>query len=416
MRRIILPAIAVVVISLIWACSAERTEEKAVAPITSVDTARPTVMSTFPADGDSNVAMDVAIRVVFSEEMNPATINEDCFFITGGFDGTVDYHHDTAVFTPAQRLDSGAEYYAVVHLEVTDTSGNHMEDNYHWRFYTIGYPDTSITDTIIPEPDSIELEIVAVAPADGTVDVPYTTAFTVTFSKNVDPLTLTDSSFFLSDGMPGKITVSGKTATLTPAAPLGGNRVYTVTVTTTAADVNGHHPGNDYTWSVTTEPVEIMPLTVGNRWIYHDVQSDTLGHVVWDGYDTLNVTGTAMVGEETWYQCTDGYKYTNRTDGLWKACQGNVLYRQFPTTRGASYQSGSYPDYYCSPSLIRVTGVDTVITVPAGTFHCITYYSGDYYGRTYYHYAPNVGLVRSDSYMLGNCHVGSSVLTEYTVQ
>ena len=412
MRKTILTTLALILITLIWACSSKTTTKKIVSPVPTHDSSRPTVVSTTPADGDSNVALDVAITVVFSEDMDPTTLNDDCFYITGGFNGTVNYDNKTAVFTPTESLDSATLYYAVVHLQVTDTAGNRMQDHYHWSFSTVGYSDTTTPpDTIIT--DTLPLKIVTVDPPNGAADVSYIAAFTVTFSKDVDPSTVNDSSFFLSDRMPGKITVSAKTATLTPSAPLGGNRIYTVTVTTQAADFTGHHLADNYTWSVTTEPVEIMPLAVGNQWVYHSVRSDTLGHVISDTYGTISITGTEVIAEDTWFLCNDGYKYSNRPDGLWKFCQNNVLYRQFPTRPGTSYETGAFMDYSCAWSWVQVTRTDTVVTVPAGTFHCIAYHAGDYYTRSDYYYAPNVGLIRSDAYQLGYRHTGSSVLTEY---
>lgn len=416
MRKTILSALAIILMALIWACSSKTTTPKAVSPVAVHDTSRPSVISTFPAYGDSGVALNTPIVVVFSEEMDPASLDYECFFISGGFRGTVAYDNKTAVFTPAKPLDSAAAYYAVVHREVSDTAGNQMKDHFHWWFFTVGYFDTAAPPDTTTPPDRIPMEIISVDPPNGAVGVPFNTPFTVTFSKNVDPRTVTDSSLFLSDSIPGKIAVSAKTTTLTPTAPLTGNRTYTVTITTAIADPAGNHLKNGYQWSITTEPVEIMPLAVGNQWVYHTVRSDTMGNVTRNTYDTVRVTGTEVIAEETWFIVNGegNYNYINRSDGLWKACSKNVLYIKFPVRLGEYYTTGTSMDY-CSPPGFSVVSTDTVITVPAGTFRCITYLWGDYggYYNHVYHYAPNVGLIRYDGYARGTTHVGSNVLTQY---
>lgn len=392
MRRIVLATIAIVLIALIWGCSTKESSEIVVTPVAAIDSIRPTIVSTSPADGDSNVSMDIPITVVFSEAMDPATVNEDCFYITGGFFGAIEYRHDTAIFTPARQLDSATKYYAVVHLEVADTAGNHMQDNFHWWFSTVGYPDTTTP------PDTFLFRVVAADPTDGAVDVPYTTSFAVTFSRNVDPLTLTDSSFFISDSMPGKITVSGNTAALTPSAPLGGSRVYTVTVTAAVADMAGYHLAENYSWSVTTEPVEIMPLAIGNYWGYHVVSIDSMGNVTADFYDTLTIDSSVSTGDNTWYRCVSFWSsekwYSNRPEGLWRRCGGeDTIFIKFPVRPNEIYGTGLNPPL-CHRTF-RVLNTDEEITVPAGTFRCIAYYTDfGYYDRYFYYYAPKVGLVK----------------------
>jgi len=78
---------------------------------------------------------------------------------------------------------------------------------------------------------------------------------TVTFSKDMNPESLTDQTFMVTLGgvqVPGSIEVNGKVAVFTPAEPLIQGVTYTATVTTGAEDLQGNPLGSDYTWNFTT--------------------------------------------------------------------------------------------------------------------------------------------------------------------
>src|SRR5581483_7884049 len=70
---------------------------------------------------------------------------------------------------------------------------------------------------------------------------------TVTFSKEMDPATLTSATFKIS-GITGMVTSSGKTASFTPADDFAPQAAYTATVTTGAKDKDGNPLVSDYSW------------------------------------------------------------------------------------------------------------------------------------------------------------------------
>jgi hypothetical protein len=95
-------------------------------------------------------------------------------------------------------------------------------------------------------------------PADGSGNVPVTAAVSATFSRAMDPTTITASSFTITqDGtsIPGTVTCSGKTATFTPTNNLPGNAIFTGTITTDAKDVNGVAVPSNQVWTFMTIPV-----------------------------------------------------------------------------------------------------------------------------------------------------------------
>src|SRR5580692_5855373 len=78
----------------------------------------PTVVSTIPANGATNVAITTTISATFSTAMNPATITAATFKVTGpggtAVTGTITYSGLTATFTPTAALAFGSIYSAMV--------------------------------------------------------------------------------------------------------------------------------------------------------------------------------------------------------------------------------------------------------------------------------------------------------------
>ena len=98
------------------------------------------------------------------------------------------------------------------------------------------------------------------APAAGATGAYTAGRVTATFSKHLNPPTVTSSSFKLTrhqDGSsvmaPASYDDSTKTAFLSTDG-LDPNTVYDATLTTAVSDLNGNHLGQDYTWSFTTGP------------------------------------------------------------------------------------------------------------------------------------------------------------------
>lgn len=80
------------------------------------------------------------------------------------------------------------------------------------------------------------------------------TFISVTFTEDVDPASVTDSSFYvMQDATPvsGTISVIGKTATFMPTIALTNGLVYTVTVTNAIRNISNYPMQAAFTWSFT---------------------------------------------------------------------------------------------------------------------------------------------------------------------
>ncbi len=113
--------------------------------------------------------------------------------------------------------------------------------------------------------------IASVSPASGTTNVPVNPAISATFSKAVDPTTVTSSTFELFDPSNNLVTASvvnnGATlsATLTPSAQLAASTTYTAVLVGGAAgikDTSGNALASTYTWSFTTAAAPNCPCSL----------------------------------------------------------------------------------------------------------------------------------------------------------
>ncbi len=103
----------------------------------SGDSTAPTVISTNPADGATNVFVNASINATFSEAMQPSTINTGTFSVNGVV-GTVSYDTNShiATFKPSADLAPNTLYSARIETGAQDSSGNGMVTAKVWTFTT----------------------------------------------------------------------------------------------------------------------------------------------------------------------------------------------------------------------------------------------------------------------------------------
>lgn len=236
------------------------------------DNSRPAVISTIPTNAATGVPVNQIISATFSKPMNPVTINGSTFTVTGpgnsGVFGLVSYSaiSNTATFTQGANLLPNTLYTATVTTGATDVSGNALASNYVFTF-------TTGTITVPNSPT-----VVSTNPAAGAVNVSLNQAVSATFSKAMDPLSLTTSTFFLTG--PGASNIAGTIsydavnfiATFTPTLSFLPNSIYTATVTNGATDLS-HNPlgpgGSPNPWSFTTGVTVLAPrIPLGTAALY----------------------------------------------------------------------------------------------------------------------------------------------------
>ncbi|MEX2326894.1 MAG: Ig-like domain-containing protein, partial [Pseudomonadales bacterium] len=158
-------------------------------------------------------------------------------------------------------LEASTEYTATIVTATSVANGQEMHAPFVWRFTTGLAPDTTKPRVILTEPPTSD--------PGPTVGVPTNTAITATFSEDMDPLTITDTTYTLTCAAPcvsplGAVTyvVGSRTAVFTPENELESGTTYTATVESDVTDLAGNRlAGNqgpitdpsDYIWTFTTD-------------------------------------------------------------------------------------------------------------------------------------------------------------------
>jgi hypothetical protein len=95
----------------------------------------PSVVSTIPTNGATNIVVNTPISATFSMAMNAASLTSATFTVTGpsgAVTGAVIYSGVTATFTPASPLAYGTMFTATITNGAMDLGGTHLPVNYVW--------------------------------------------------------------------------------------------------------------------------------------------------------------------------------------------------------------------------------------------------------------------------------------------
>ncbi len=206
----------------------------------------PTVIETNPVNLATGIALNTAITAKFSTEMDPLTINASSFTLkadTTTIAGVVTYQDGTAKFIPSANLLPATTYTGIISVEAANTSGIPLANVYTWTFNTGAAPTIISSD-----------------PADKVTNVSVNTEINILFSQDMDPATISGSTFTVKQGnsaVAGTVVLNGTTATFTPTNALSPGLVYTGTITTGAKNGLGIALGSNFVWSFTTAAAEV---------------------------------------------------------------------------------------------------------------------------------------------------------------
>jgi hypothetical protein len=202
----------------------------------------PTVVMEVPPINAIGTTREVA--VVFAKPMDPESINNGTFTVAGA-SGIVTYDaiNQIAAFKPVPAFAPNATYSASITVGARDLSGTPMAAAFPFSFTT-----RATTDTSLPT-------IAAVNVAAGATCVPLDQQIIITFTEQMDSLTINPSTVFIQ-GVAGTVTysASSQNATITPLANLAANTTYTITVTAGAKDLGGNSMAAVFQQTFTTGP------------------------------------------------------------------------------------------------------------------------------------------------------------------
>ncbi len=212
------------------------------------ESASPSVSQTNPLGAAVNAALNGRIAVIFSEAMDPATVNTANFTLqipgVSNVAGTVSYNGATAIFTPAASLQPGTLYTATLDTGITNLAGTALASAYAWSFYpgAIAYSTAPTVSSSIP-----------VNQASG---VPTNSKIAVAFNQAMNAASVTNANFTLAGpgtaAVAGLVNVTGNVATFAPATSLQPNTAYVATIAAGAANLAGNMTPANYQLGFTT--------------------------------------------------------------------------------------------------------------------------------------------------------------------
>ena len=291
------------------------------------DDVAPTVIVTVPENLATNVAINARPSAIFSEPMNPFTINQSTFIIKHGetsVSGVVTYSGLTAVFSPLSNLAANTVYTATITNAAEDLAGNKMINNYIWSFTTGSAPDNT--------PPTV----IAVYPTNYATDVAVITRPTATFSELMDPLTINAATFVIKQGstpIAGSVAYIGVVATFTPGSNFAANTVYTATITNSVEDLAGNTMLNDFVWTFTTAAaadmtppnvISTFPVNLATNVSLNVIPTATFSELM--DPSTINATSFTLKQGVNTINGVVTYEGTTATFAPASSLTGNTLY------------------------------------------------------------------------------------------
>lgn len=215
----------------------------------AADTTGPTIESRSPASGAVGVPTNAGVSAVWSEPLDPTTVNVTSFAVWNGMTavpGTVTYNPEsfTVTFVPTTTFAASTSY-TVWATGIQDISGNAATST-SWSFTT-----GTAADTTPPT-------VTAVVPSAGATKASVASTITVTFNEAVKPASAI-SGMQVTTGttsVAGSVEYDSVTrqAVFTPSGLLSKQTSYTVTVSG-VQDTAGNTMATAFTSSFTTANV-----------------------------------------------------------------------------------------------------------------------------------------------------------------
>jgi large repetitive protein len=203
-------------------------------------TTAPTVISTNPSNGFTNVPIDLTVQILFSEPIQPTTISGITLAAGGGplaMTPSFSNGDKTLSLIPPSLLVPITPYTLTI-AGVVDLAGNAMP--------TVMQTFTTGPQTVLSRPSA------TITPAANATGVSKTIAPTVLFTAPINPLTMTAGNVSLVNNTNGtavsgtlSLSADNLTITFTPAAPLAPNTQYYLAVSNVTDEAGNVYGGSN---------------------------------------------------------------------------------------------------------------------------------------------------------------------------
>lgn len=118
---------------------------------------------------------------------------------------------------------------------------------------------------------------------------------------------------------------------------------------------------------------EIIPLKIGNQWVYQNIYYDSLGTVIFESPDTVTISRDTTIRGEKWYTLRGSIGYSfdviNRVNGYSYDGGATILQYKYPANLNDRYQT-----FIATPTdTMVVASLNAATSTIAGTFTCYQY-------------------------------------------
>lgn len=135
--------------------------------------------------------------------------------------------------------------------------------------------DSDSSSSTPPPSSNAAPTVLSSAPINGGTGVSVNESVSVTFSREMNPASLTTATFTLTSGMPsvavaGTVVYANSKVVFWPAAHLASNTMFTATITTGAMSATGMAMATMHAWSFTTGSTTAarLPVNLGTAGTY----------------------------------------------------------------------------------------------------------------------------------------------------
>jgi hypothetical protein len=207
----------------------------------------PSVASTDPVDGATEVALDGPIVIEFATLMDTASV-EQALTVSPGFALETTWNAERMSLTPTDQLAEGTRYTITIGTGARDSTGSPLAAPFRFSFTTTRSP----------------LEPTLLVPAPGSDGVATTTPIAIYFDREIDPDTVSGSGLSIEPNAAGSLQLiappgaagirdpSRRIIRFQPSAPLQPNTTYHVVLEAGASASDGTELSQPVEWSFTT--------------------------------------------------------------------------------------------------------------------------------------------------------------------
>jgi hypothetical protein len=358
----------------------------------------PRVVGTSPPDGFQKAYVYSAVILIFSEPIDPNS-DYSSFRLSQGYDnpipGNISISGTDLMFSPASGLIKGATYTATFNGDVSDLAGNTAHINHSWSFRA---------DYFKP---------VSVYPSAYSGCMPIDVVMTIECPAPVDESTVAHDMITVTCGddhiINGTVSVDGRFVLFTPDTPLAPMTEHVAEVKPGIKTTDGQGMLG-LTLRFSTRAENLLPLAIGNKWVYDVWQSNTYQETK-TYIDSIVIVRDTVIDEKIYFLDQRGRHYRWIDD---------TIEMDFLT---AYYYSGYHP-FVVTLVNENCSYFPSVVQTDLGGFVCQRFRfgllpaSGLHYIE--YHFAPDVGPVTFWRHCslggIGNYEVQTWTLIRYELQ